>query len=43
MGSVVMSCRARHLMTLFPEDPAPAALPGTEKPLGVTAGDLGKY
>jgi hypothetical protein len=29
---VATSYRARHLMSLFSEDPAPATLPGTETP-----------
>jgi hypothetical protein len=32
---VAMSSCVRHLMSLFPEDPAPVALPGTEKALGM--------
>jgi hypothetical protein len=40
---VVMSYRDRHLMPLFPEDPAPAALLDTEKPPGATVGGLGTY
>jgi hypothetical protein len=40
---VTMSYHARHLMPLVPEDLAPAALPGTRRPLGVTVGDLGTY
>jgi hypothetical protein len=31
--SVTISYRVRHLVSLFLEDPARAALPGTEKPL----------
>jgi hypothetical protein len=40
---VTMSYCARHLMLLFPEDLTPAALPGTERSLGVTAEDSGVY
>jgi hypothetical protein len=36
--SVAMSSRARNSMSLSPEDPAAAALPGTEKPLSMTVG-----
>jgi hypothetical protein len=38
---VTASYRARHLMPLLPEDPAPAELLCIEKPLGVTAGESG--
>jgi hypothetical protein len=40
---MVMSHRARNSMLLSPEDPTPTALPGTEKPPGVTFGGLGMF
>jgi hypothetical protein len=35
---VAMSHHTRHSVTLFVEDSAPAALPGTKNPLGMTIG-----
>jgi hypothetical protein len=40
---VVMTYRARHLVSLFPEDPIPAALRSTEKPSDATAEGPGTY
>jgi hypothetical protein len=40
---VTMSYRAKHLMLLPPEASAPTALPSTERPSCVTAGDPGTY
>jgi hypothetical protein len=40
---VTASYRAKHLLLLLPEDPAPMTLLGIEKPAGVAARDPGMY
>jgi hypothetical protein len=40
---MAMSYRTKHLILLFPNDPAPLALPGTGNPPGVNTRGSGTY